>query len=66
MKKLRIHKPKVSYREFCLFQNSWIDLWTTEDEQDLIKSMNPELQSKLLKVVTDDNGNEETTVIWSK
>ena len=35
MKTVRIYKPTISYRQFCLLQNSWIDLWTLDDEEEV-------------------------------
>ena len=50
MKTVRIYKPTISYRQFCLLQNSWIDLWTLDDEEEVIASMHPKVSSKLERV----------------
>ena len=57
-------EPKIYYRKFDLFQNSWIDLFLDQTEEELIKSMHPKLESKLEKVETLDNGKKTFTVIW--
>ena len=49
-------EPKTYYRKFDLFQNSWIDLFLDQTEEEIIKSMHPKLESKLEKVETLDNG----------
>jgi len=65
MKKIILNKPKVTYRQFCLIQNDWIELWTSDNEQEVISSMHPKLQSKLEKVVITESGKEETTLLWT-
>jgi hypothetical protein len=62
---LTLKKPKITYRQFCLIENNWMDLWTDENEEDVIKSMHPKTSSKLLKVFTDENGKENTTLLWT-
>lgn len=57
-------EPKTYYRKFDLFQNSWIDLFLDQTEEELIKSMHPKLESKLEKVETLDNGKKTFTLIW--
>ena len=47
---LILKKPKITYRQFCLIQNSWIDLWTLDDEEEVIASMHPKVSSKLERV----------------
>ncbi len=65
MKTVRIYKPTISYRQFCLLQNSWIDLWTLDDEEEVIASMHPKVSSKLERVEILENGEEKTTLIWT-
>jgi len=62
---LILKKPKITYRQFCLFQNCWMDLWTDENEEDVIKSMHPKTSSQLIKVITDENGKENITLLWT-
>ena len=57
-------EPKIYYRKFDLFQNSWIDLFLDQTEEEIIKSMHPKLESKLEKVETLDNGKKTFTLIW--
>ena len=57
-------EPKTYYRKFDLFQNSWIDLFLDQTEEEIIKSMHPKLESKLEKVETLDNGKKTFTLIW--
>jgi hypothetical protein len=42
-----------------------MDLWTDENEEDVIKSMHPKTSSQLIKVITDENGKEDTTLLWT-
>jgi hypothetical protein len=62
---LILKKPKITYRQFCLIQNSWMDLWTDENEEDVIKSMHPKTSSQLIKVITDESGKENITLLWT-
>ena len=39
-------EPKTYYRKFDLFQNSWIDLFLDQTEEEIIKSMHPYLGNK--------------------
>ena len=57
-------EPKIYYRKFDLFQNSWIDLFLDQTEEEIIKSMHPKLESKLEKVETLNNGKKTFTLIW--
>tara|TARA_Y100000114_G_C11697788_1_gene296887 strand:- start:573 stop:788 length:216 start_codon:yes stop_codon:yes gene_type:complete len=62
---LILKKPKITYRQFCLIQNSWIDLWTLDDEEEVIASMHPKVSSKLERVEILENGKEKRTLIWT-
>ena len=62
---LILKKPKITYRQFCLIQNSWIDLWTLDDEEEVIASMHPKISSKLERVEILENGKEKRTLIWT-
>tara|TARA_R100000908_G_C3725755_1_gene126878 strand:- start:527 stop:736 length:210 start_codon:yes stop_codon:yes gene_type:complete len=62
---IKLHKPKITYRQFDLFQNSWIDLWTSDNEKKVIASMHPKISSKLERVEILENGKEERTLIWT-
>lgn len=62
---LILKKPKITYRQFCLIQNSWIDLWTLDDEEEVIASMHPKVSSKLERVEILENGEEKRTLIWT-
>ena len=64
-KTYRLHKPKITYRQFDLFQNSWIELWTLDDEEKVIASMHPKISSKLERVVMNEDGKEVRTLIWT-
>ena len=57
-------EPKTYYRKFDLFQNSWIDLFLDQTEEEIIKSMHPKLESKLERVETLENGKKTFTLIW--
>ncbi len=57
-------EPKTYYRKFDLFQNSWIDLFLDQTEEEIIKSMHPKLESKLERVETLNNGKKTFTLIW--
>ena len=62
---VKLNKPKISYRQFDLFQNSWVDLWTPDNEEKVIASMHPKISSKLERVEILENGKEERTLIWT-
>ena len=62
---LILKKPKITYRQFCLIQNSWIDLWDTDSEENIIADMHPNLFSKLERVEILENGKEKRTLIWT-
>ena len=62
---IKLHKPKITYRQFCLIQNSWMDLWTSDNEKKVIASMQPKISSKLERVEILENGKEERTLIWT-
>ena len=62
---LILKKPKITYRQFCLIQNSWIDLGTLDDEEEVIASMHPKVSSKLERVEILENGKEKRTLIWT-
>tara|TARA_B100000401_G_scaffold125378_1_gene82255 strand:- start:522 stop:719 length:198 start_codon:yes stop_codon:yes gene_type:complete len=57
-------EPKTYYRKFDLFQNSWIDLFLDQTEEEIIKSMHPKLENKLERVETLKNGKKTFTLIW--
>ena len=57
-------EPKIYYRKFDLFQNSWIDLFLDQTEEEIIKSMHPKLENKLERVETLENGKKTFTLIW--
>jgi hypothetical protein len=57
-------EPKTYYRKFDLFQNSWINLFLNQTEEEIIKSMHPNLESKLERVETLENGKKTFTLIW--
>tara|TARA_R100000234_G_scaffold106211_1_gene76740 strand:+ start:728 stop:925 length:198 start_codon:yes stop_codon:yes gene_type:complete len=57
-------ESKIYYRKFDLFQNSWIDLFLDQTEEEIIKSMHPKLENKLERVETLDNGKKTFTLIW--
>jgi len=62
---IKLHKPNITYRQFCLIQNSWMDLWTTDNEKKVIASMHPKTSSKLERVEILENGKEKITLIWT-
>ncbi len=62
---LILKKPKTTYRQFCLIQNCWMDLWDADSEENIIAGMHPNLFSKLERVEILENGKEKRTLIWT-
>ena len=63
---IALQKPKVSYRELTKFQpDHWTDLWCDDNEQAMIKEMNPNWHLKLEKVIVHENGDVENILLWS-
>jgi len=65
IKTFKINKPSVTYRQFCLIQNIWVDLWTIDNEQKIISKMHPKLHSKLERIITKENGVKDVTTLWT-
>jgi len=64
IKTFRIKKPNITYRQFCLIQNIWVELLTTDNEEKIISKMHPKLHSKLERIVTKKDGTKDVTTLW--